>query len=64
MILQMMENVIARDELFTTETEQLDSFLVVMDRGIDPVSPFLTPHSYEGLIDHFYGIDLTRIRIP
>jgi hypothetical protein len=35
-----------------------------MDRGIDPVTPFLTPHSYEGLIDHFYGIDLTRIRLP
>jgi hypothetical protein len=48
----------------STEPEQEDSFLVVIDRKIDLVTPFLTAHTYEGLIDHFYGIDLARIKVP
>lgn len=35
-----------------------------MDREIDMVTPLLTAHSYEALIDHFYAIDLTRIKVP
>lgn len=37
---------------------------MVIDRKIDLITPFLCAHSYEGLIDHFYGIDLTRIKVP
>ena len=36
----------------------------MIDRSIDPVTPLLTGHSYEALLDHFYDIDLGSIRIP
>lgn len=36
----------------------------MIDRRIDLVTPLLTGHSYEALIDHFYGIHLGSIKIP
>ena len=37
---------------------------MVIDRSIDLVTPLLTGHSYEALIDHFYGINLGTIQVP
>ena len=36
----------------------------MIDRKIDLVTPLMTPHSYEALLDHFYGINLTSIKVP
>lgn len=52
------------EDLLVGESEKEDAFLVVIDRSIDKVTPLLTGHSYEALIDHFYGISLGTIRVP
>lgn len=57
MILQQFEKIAGSEEHLGIEPEREDSFLVVIDRKIDLVTPLLTAHSYEGLIDHFYEID-------
>jgi hypothetical protein len=33
------------------------SSLILIDRRVDMVSPLVTPLTYEGLIDHYYGIN-------
>jgi len=41
-----------------------DSYMIVLDRSLDYVTPMLTPFSYEGLLDLFFGINLNQIEIP
>ena len=41
-----------------------NSMLIVMDRKIDPITPLLTGHSYEALLDHFYNINHNKIMVP
>lgn len=38
--------------------------LIVLDRKIDPITPLLTGHSYEALLDHFYNINHNKIMVP
>jgi len=35
--------------------------LVVLDRGVDLLSPMLTQLTYEGLIDEFFGINFSEL---
>ncbi|SCO66682.1 vacuolar protein sorting-associated protein 33, putative [Plasmodium vivax] len=37
---------------------------VIIDRRIDMVTPFCTPFTYEGLLDHLFGISNLQIEIP
>ena len=30
--------------------------LIILDRSMDLITPMLTPLSFEGLIDHYWGI--------
>jgi len=42
---------------------QIDS-LVILDRGVDLVSPLPTQLTYEGLIDEMFGIQCASVRLP
>jgi hypothetical protein len=64
MILKQLERILANEDLLATELEREDAVLVVIDRSIDLVTPMLTGHSYEALIDHCYGIRLGSIQVP
>ncbi|EUD64696.1 hypothetical protein C922_04952 [Plasmodium inui San Antonio 1] len=37
---------------------------VIIDRKIDMVTPFCTPFTYEGLLDHLFGISNLQIEVP
>ncbi|ANQ07469.1 Vesicle transport protein [Plasmodium coatneyi] len=37
---------------------------VIIDRRIDMVTPFCTPFTYEGLLDHLFGISNLQIEVP
>ncbi|SOS78587.1 vacuolar protein sorting-associated protein 33, putative [Plasmodium sp. gorilla clade G1] len=43
--------------------DNIDSCIII-DRRVDMITPFCTPFTYEGLIDHFFGIDNLQIEIP
>ncbi|KNG77740.1 vesicle transporter [Plasmodium falciparum IGH-CR14] len=43
--------------------DHIDSCIII-DRRVDMITPFCTPFTYEGLIDHFFGIDNLQIEIP
>ncbi len=36
----------------------------MLERKLDPVTPLLTGHSYEALLDHFFGIHYNKIMVP
>lgn len=38
--------------------------MIVIDRGVDTVTPFCTQFSYKGQIDEYYGIDFNKILVP
>jgi hypothetical protein len=38
--------------------------LIVFDRKIDLLTPLVTAHSYEALLDHYFGINLNCIMVP
>lgn len=38
--------------------------MIVIDRGIDTVTPFCTQFSYKGQIDEYYQIDFNKILVP
>ncbi|KAJ6254395.1 vacuolar protein sorting-associated protein 33a [Anaeramoeba flamelloides] len=38
--------------------------LILIDRSIDFITPLLTPLNYEGLIDEFYSISQSFVKIP
>ena len=38
--------------------------LVLVDREVDCVTPLLTPLTYEGLIDHFFGVKNGVVELP
>ncbi|XP_060558501.1 vacuolar protein sorting-associated protein 33A-like isoform X2 [Ruditapes philippinarum] len=44
-------------------TPQIDN-LVIIDRTVDLLTPLLTQLTYEGLIDEFYGINNTSVKLP
>jgi hypothetical protein len=37
--------------------------IVIIDRSVDFITPFCTPLTYEGLIDHFFGIHNTLVEL-
>ncbi|KJP86758.1 hypothetical protein AK88_03572 [Plasmodium fragile] len=37
---------------------------VIIDRKVDMVTPFCTPFTYEGLLDHLFGISNLQIEVP
>ena len=37
--------------------------LILVDRKIDPISVFLTGQTYEALIDEYYNIEFSGIKI-
>eukprot|EP01027_Heterolobosea_sp_BB2_P009962 GEZU01014671.1.p4 GENE.GEZU01014671.1~~GEZU01014671.1.p4 ORF type:complete len:143 (+),score=51.44 GEZU01014671.1:746-1174(+) len=38
-----------------TGASEIDS-IILIDRMVDPITPLLTPLTYEGLVDEFFGI--------
>jgi hypothetical protein len=44
------------------KNNQLDQ-IIIIDRNVDFVTPFCTPLTYEGLIDHFFGIYNTLVEL-
>ncbi|RWS28893.1 Vacuolar protein sorting-associated protein 33A-like protein [Leptotrombidium deliense] len=42
---------------------QIDCILLI-DRNVDVLSPLLSQHTYEGLLDEIYGICNTHIKVP
>jgi len=53
----------AENEKVMSEPALFDT-IVVLDRQVDLVSPFMTQLTYEGLIDEFYKIGQTKVRLP
>ena len=41
-----------------------NSYLIVLDRSLDYVTPMLTGISYESILDMFFGINFNQIEIP
>jgi hypothetical protein len=41
-----------------------ESYMIMLDRSLDYVTPMLTAFTYEGLLDLFFGIHLNQIEIP
>jgi hypothetical protein len=41
-----------------------DSYMIVLDRALDYVTPMMTSFTYEGLLDLFFGINWNKIEIP
>jgi hypothetical protein len=37
--------------------------LIMIDRGIDLISPFCIQMNYEGLLDEFFGIETTYVTV-
>ncbi|KAG6813982.1 hypothetical protein H0H92_004475 [Tricholoma furcatifolium] len=46
-----------------TPSEKIDS-LIVIDRRVDMITPFLTQLTYEGLIDELVGIKNSHVELP
>ncbi|KAG6846047.1 hypothetical protein H0H87_006411 [Tephrocybe sp. NHM501043] len=46
-----------------TPSEKIDS-LIVLDRRVDMITPFLTQLTYEGLIDELIGIKNSHVEVP
>ena len=44
--------------------ENKRSYLIMMDRELDYITPMLTPFTYEGLLDLLFGINMHLIEIP
>ena len=38
--------------------------LIMIDRAVDLVSPFCIQMNYEGLLDEFFGIETTYVKVP
>ncbi|XP_017055580.1 vacuolar protein sorting-associated protein 33A [Drosophila ficusphila] len=56
---------LGRDErsLYNGDKGVIDQ-LILLDRGIDLISPLATQLTYEGLIDEFYGIRQNKLTLP
>ncbi|ETW49334.1 hypothetical protein PFMALIP_02653 [Plasmodium falciparum MaliPS096_E11] len=52
------------NEYFSCLTKEEPNSCIIIDRRVDMITPFCTPFTYEGLIDHFFGIDNLQIEIP
>ncbi|KAJ3427341.1 vacuolar protein sorting-associated protein 33a [Anaeramoeba flamelloides] len=50
-------------EIMAIEDPGIDT-LVLIDRSVDFITPLLTPLNYEGLIDEFYSISQSFVKIP
>ncbi|KAF8314011.1 Sec1-like protein [Clavulina sp. PMI_390] len=47
----------------SAEPSAIIDSLVIIDRNVDMVTPLLTQLTYEGLLDEFYGINNSQVRI-
>ncbi|PCH34073.1 Sec1-like protein [Wolfiporia cocos MD-104 SS10] len=47
----------------SAHSEEMDA-LIIIDRGVDMVSPLLTQLTYEGLIDELIGIKNSHVEVP
>ena len=55
-----------KKENITEESErvpQIDT-IIILDRQIDLISPMITQLTYEGLIDEFFGIKNSSVKLP
>lgn len=41
-----------------------ENYLIMLDRSLDYITPMVTPFSYEGLLDLFFGIKFNKVQIP
>ncbi|KAL7673174.1 hypothetical protein ACOME3_008042 [Neoechinorhynchus agilis] len=55
---------IERDRLFEIFQDKQISHLILVDRAIDFVTPFLSQMVYEGLLDEVFGIDAGVMKVP
>jgi hypothetical protein len=60
-ILEQYERQVVEDDSIS---ENENNCLIVLERKLDPITPLLTGHSYEALLDHFYGISHNKIMVP
>lgn len=54
---------IANFNFLLNVSNKIDSCIII-DRKIDMVTPFSTPFTYEGLLDHLFGISNLQIEVP
>merc|ERR1719361_1669890 len=55
-----------KKEMAVAESErvpQIDT-IIILDRQIDLISPLITQLTYEGLIDEFFGIKNSTVKLP
>jgi hypothetical protein len=38
-----------------------ENYLIMLDRSLDYITPMVTPFSYEGLLDLFFGIKFNKV---
>lgn len=58
-MINRLENTL--EEIPEMEDAGEGSYLIVLDRSLDYITPMLTPFSYEGLLDLFFGIKFNKI---
>ncbi|CXI37356.1 vacuolar protein sorting-associated protein 33, putative [Plasmodium berghei] len=60
----LLEKLGINNFLFLLNTCTKIDACIIIDRRIDMVTPFCTPFTYEGLIDHIFCIENLQIEIP
>lgn len=62
---RLMKNLQAKmQNIPQMEDSGVDDYMIVLQRDLDYVTPMMTPFTYEGLLDLFFGINLNKIEIP
>eukprot|EP01084_Bolivina_argentea_P289490 497140_1 len=63
-IVDIMKRLIDENiDLFDTNSKQLISECVIIDRTVDMITPCVTPKTYEGLLDEIFGIKDSIIKV-
>lgn len=48
---------------YEDDQESAINALIMMDRDVDKISPFYLNQTYEGLLDEFFGINTTCVKV-
>jgi hypothetical protein len=48
---------------YEDDQEPAINALIMMDRDVDKISPFYLNQTYEGLLDEFFGINTTCVKV-
>lgn len=62
-VADLMKRMAVGMQVSPQQTSKIDSVFLI-DRAVDLITPLLTQHTYEGLIDENFGISQTNVKFP